>query len=68
LEHPIEFGNKGNDPVKYVFSLSAVDHESHLQAMAEFLELLEEGEFYNVLDKAKDAGEIMSYLKAYESK
>jgi hypothetical protein len=36
--------------------------------MAEFLELLEEGEFYNVLDKAKDAGEIMSYLKAYESK
>lgn len=67
LEHPIEFGNKGNDPVKYIFSLSAVDHESHLQAMAEFLELLEEKEFYDVLDKAKNAEEIMSYIKAYES-
>jgi mannitol/fructose-specific phosphotransferase system IIA component (Ntr-type) len=68
LEYPIEFGNKGNDPVKYVFSLSAVDHESHLQAMAEFLELLEKEEFYDVLDKAKNAEEIMSYIKAYESK
>jgi mannitol/fructose-specific phosphotransferase system IIA component (Ntr-type)/transcriptional antiterminator len=68
LEKPIEFGNKGNDPVKYVFSLSAVDHESHLQAMAEFLELLEKEEFYDVLDKAKNAEEIMSYIKAYESK
>lgn len=67
LAHPIEFGNKGNDPVKYVFCLSAVDHESHLQAMAEFLELLEKEEFYDVLDKAKNAEEIMSYIRAYES-
>ncbi len=67
LEYPIEFGNKCNDPVKYVFSLSAVDHESHLQAMAEFLELLEKDEFYDVLDKTKNPEEIMSYIKAYES-
>jgi mannitol/fructose-specific phosphotransferase system IIA component (Ntr-type)/galactitol-specific phosphotransferase system IIB component len=67
LESPIEFGNKGNDPVKYVFSLSAVDHETHLQAMAEFLELLEKAEFYDVLDKAKNPEEIMNYIKAYES-
>ncbi|MFL0267670.1 BglG family transcription antiterminator [Candidatus Clostridium radicumherbarum] len=68
LEHPIEFGNKGNDPVKYVFSLSAVDHESHLQVMAEFLELLEKEEFYKILDKAKSPGEIMDFIKSYESK
>lgn len=67
LEHPIEFGNKGNDPVKYVFSLSAVNNENHLQAMAELLELLEKEEFYDVLDKAKNPEEIMNYIKAYES-
>lgn len=67
LEHPIKFGNKGNDPVKYVFSLSAVDHESHLKAMTELLELLEKEEFYEVLNKAKCPEEIMSYIKAYES-
>lgn len=67
LENPIEFGNKGNDPVKYVFCLSAVDHESHLQAMAEFLELLEKQEFYNVLNNAKNASEIMDFIKSCES-
>lgn len=66
LEQPIEFGNKGNDPVKYVFSLSAVDHESHLQAMAEFLELLEKKDFFDVLDKAKSPTEIMNYIRDYE--
>lgn len=66
LEHPIEFGNKGNDPVKYVFSLSAVDNESHLQAMAELLELLENQEFYSVLDKASSPEEIMSFIRNHE--
>ncbi|GFP75631.1 BglG family transcription antiterminator [Clostridium fungisolvens] len=66
LQSPIEFGNKGNDPVKYVFCLSAVDHEKHLQAMAEFLELLEKEEFYHILDNAKDPSEIMNYIKAME--
>jgi len=68
LVHPIEFGNKGNDPVKYVFSLSAVDHERHLQAMAELLELLEKEEFYDVLDKAEKPEEIAAYIKEYELK
>lgn len=67
LENPIEFGNKANDPVKYVFCLSAVDHERHLQAMAELLELLGKDEFYNILDNAEDPKEIINYIKAHES-
>lgn len=66
LKHPVKFGNKGNDPVKYVFTLSAIDNESHLQAMAELLELLEKEEFYDVLDKAENAEEITIYIKAHE--
>jgi mannitol/fructose-specific phosphotransferase system IIA component (Ntr-type) len=67
LEHPIEFGNADNDPVKYVFSLSAVDSNTHLQAMAELAELLDKKEFYKVLDKAESAKEIMDYIKACEA-
>ena len=67
LEHPIEFGNIDNDPVKYVFSLSALDNDSHLQAMSELADLLGKEEFYDVLDKAKNAGEIMDYIRSNES-
>jgi mannitol/fructose-specific phosphotransferase system IIA component (Ntr-type) len=67
LEHPVEFGNKDNDPVKYVFSLSATDPESHVHAMAELADLLDKEEFYNVLDNAKNAEEIMNYIRAHES-
>lgn len=66
LEHPIKFGNKTNDPVKYVFSLSSVDHEKHLQAMAELLELLGNEEFYNILDNAQKAKDVIDYIKTYE--
>ncbi|SBW08233.1 putative transcription antiterminator [uncultured Eubacteriales bacterium] len=66
LEQPIRFGNKRNDPVKYVFSLSAVDHESHLQAMAELLELLENEAFYHLLDHAGDPKQIMDFIKSFE--
>jgi mannitol/fructose-specific phosphotransferase system IIA component (Ntr-type) len=67
LEHPVEFGNAANDPVKYVFSLSAVDQNTHLQAMAELAELLDKEEFYNVLDKAESAEEVMNYIRTYEA-
>lgn len=67
LEHPIEFGNVDNDPVKYIFSLSAVDQNTHLQAMSELAMLLEKDEFYKVLDKAESAEEIMNYIRTYES-
>ena len=66
LEHPIEFGNEANDPVKYVFSLSAVDQNTHIQAMSQLAELLDKAEFYNVLDKAQSAEEIMDYIRAQE--
>ncbi|MDO3411122.1 BglG family transcription antiterminator [Saccharibacillus sp. CPCC 101409] len=66
LETPIEFGHKGNDPVKYVISLSAVDSSSHLRAMSELAELLEMDEFYQTLDNAANAGEIIDFIKAQE--
>lgn len=64
LEQPVEFGHQDNDPVKYVISLSAVDSSSHLRAMSELAELLEMEEFYQTLDNAKEAGEVIDFIKA----
>ncbi|MGG7142098.1 BglG family transcription antiterminator [Clostridium nigeriense] len=66
LENPVEFGNEENDPVKYVFCLSAIDNSSHLRAMSELVELLENEEFFRVLDNAKDPKEIINFIKKYE--
>lgn len=66
LENPVVFGNEDNDPVKYVFSLSAVDNNSHLRAMSELVELLEMDEFFRTLDNAKDAKEVINFIKAQE--
>lgn len=66
LKEPIVFGNEDNDPVKYIFSLSATDNETHLCAMAELVELFNDKEFYDLLDNATDCYEIMKYLEKNE--
>ncbi|SBW08239.1 Phosphoenolpyruvate-dependent sugar phosphotransferase system, EIIA 2 (fragment) [uncultured Eubacteriales bacterium] len=63
---PVEIGNKENDPIKYIFCLSAVDQKTHLNAMSALARLLDKDEFYNMLDTAKDAKEVLEYIKAYE--
>jgi mannitol/fructose-specific phosphotransferase system IIA component (Ntr-type) len=67
LENPVEFGHKDNDPVKYVFTLSAVDNNSHLRAMSELVELLEMDEFFRTLDNAKEPKEVIDFIKAHEA-
>ncbi|EOH97652.1 BglG family transcription antiterminator [Enterococcus pallens] len=67
LKQPIEFGNAENDPVKYIFGLSALDNQTHLTAMAELAELLDQQEFYEILDNAKKPEEIIDFIKKFES-
>jgi PTS system ascorbate-specific IIA component len=63
LKQPVVFGNKENDPVKYLFCLSAQDSESHINALAELTGLLERDNFYEFLDHAKNASEVIQYIK-----
>lgn len=63
LKEPVVFGNKENDPVKYLFCLSAKDSESHINALAELTSLLDRKDFYEFLDHAKDASEVIKYIK-----
>lgn len=67
LEQPVEFGNAENDPVAYVFGLCATDATSHVEAIAELAGLLEEGEFYRVLDEAAHPSDVLAYLQKYEA-
>lgn len=62
LKEPVEFGNKDNDPVKYLFCLSATDNIKHLNALADLAGLFEKQEFFALLDQAKDPQEVMDYL------
>lgn len=63
LKPAIKFNNADNDPVYYVFTLSAPDSDSHLKAMQELVGLLSGNEFYRVLDEAQSPEEILQFIK-----
>ena len=66
LKESVVFGHELHDPVKYVFSLSTVDNNSHLRALAELVELLDDDKFYEILDQAEDPQEIVDYIAEKE--
>jgi PTS system ascorbate-specific IIA component len=60
LAEPIVFGNEANDPVELVFGLCAVDHDSHIEMLAELSNLLSDNEAVNILLNAGDTEQIRS--------
>ena len=42
LRRPVDFGHRDNDPVDLVFSLGAVDHDGHVEALRELAALLQD--------------------------
>lgn len=68
LVHPVNFGNPEYDPVNIVISLSAVDHITHLNALSELVELLEDENFLRLLREARSEKEIIMYLHAKSNK
>lgn len=64
LKNPINFGSAEHDPIKYVFSLSAIDNHTHLCAMAELLELFNDDKFFMFLNTANDSEEVIEYIKS----
>ena len=68
LKDPIVFGHELNDPVKYVFCLSTTDNNSHLKALAELVELLDDDKFYDVLAHAESPKVIYDYIIEKEMK
>lgn len=62
LKTPVEFGNEANDPVKYLFTLSAKDSSQHLSTLSELAGLFEDKGFFNLLDNSNNPKEIMEYI------
>lgn len=60
LAEPIVFGNEANDPVELVFGLCAIDHDSHIEMLAELSNLLSDNEAVNILLNAGDTEHIRS--------
>lgn len=63
LSTPVPFMSESNDPVKYVFTLSAVGNDSHLETLASLAELMEDSSFFSILDNATSAKDVVDYLK-----
>ncbi|MCQ9209286.1 PTS sugar transporter subunit IIA [Granulicatella seriolae] len=63
LETPVEFGSLENDPVKFLFCISAVDNSSHLEMLAELIVLLEQEDFLTTMASAKDEEQVLKYIE-----
>lgn len=64
LKTPVNFGNKENDPVSVAIFLCAVDNITHLKALAELMQLLDDEDFKKVADEASSKDEIIAYINS----
>ncbi|MVB09713.1 Phosphoenolpyruvate-dependent sugar phosphotransferase system, EIIA 2 [Caprobacter fermentans] len=62
LKTPVNFGNPENDPVKIVVALSAKDSSSHLDTLAELMELLGDKTFVSMADKPLAKQDLINYI------
>ncbi len=62
LSKHINFGSLNNDPVKYLFTLSATSNDSHLDALAQLAMLMEDEAFLRLLDRHPQAEEVVNYI------
>ncbi len=63
LDTPVYFGNEANDPVRYLFCLSATDDQKHLEGLAQLAQLLESSEFLDRLGACNDEQEVMDCIE-----
>ena len=68
LKTPINFGNKSNDPVQFIFALCAVDNKSHLKAMSELVNFISDQNFLKSLVKETRPVNVYTLIKKFESR
>lgn len=65
LKEPVVFGNADNDPVQAVFTLSAIDQSSHLEALTQIFHLLSEASIREEIIAAGTKEEFLKILRRY---
>ena len=63
LKNGVNFNSQEHDPIKYIFTLSALDNESHLTAMSQLLDLFNDDAFYELLDKETSPIKVIEYIQ-----
>ncbi|HLS08196.1 PTS sugar transporter subunit IIA [Lentibacillus sp.] len=62
LKEPVEFGAGDKDPVNLVFALGAIDHDSHLKAMAELMTILQDDQLVADIKNEKDSAKVLEMI------
>lgn len=63
LKKPVEFGHPKNDPVKVVISLGAIDNHTHLRALSELSDFLDNESIVKELVQCKNKKEIINLIR-----
>lgn len=62
LAEPVKFGHPTNDPVKLVIGLCAINHQTHLKALAELVGMLADEALVQKIIQAEDAEAIYQLI------
>lgn len=66
LKNPVSFGNKDYDPVDILIFICAVDKTSHIKALAELMELIEDNIFLEIVRNTSSKEDVINYIKSKE--
>lgn len=66
LKDPVEFGHEDHDPVEFVCCLSAADHNTHLKAFFNLVNMVRDEQFLKELRNCRTAKEAAAILASYE--
>ncbi|MDO5088262.1 MAG: PTS sugar transporter subunit IIA [Leptotrichiaceae bacterium] len=66
LRKPLNFGNKENDPVKYMIFLMALDSEKHISLIRFITKVVEDGKIFELAEKCKgNTGKNINIIHRY---
>lgn len=65
LKHPVVSGHETNDPVKYLFPLSAKESNDHIELLSKLAELLSQPAFITFLEKVSTKEEFLYYFREH---
>lgn len=66
LKNEVEFGHRENDPVKFIFCLSAIDNHSHIDVLSNLITLLNDESFSHILLESNNSREVVDFIKNCE--
>ena len=66
LKTPVTSGHRTNDPVKYLFPLSAKNNQAHIELLSELANLLGNPDFLKFIKVVSSREEFKNYIEKAE--